>query len=153
LLDLYGEFVKKASEGRNKKEEDMETLAQGRVYSGLTAQSLGLIDSLGGYLEALETARKLADIPASKKIRVREYPRPKFFEVAAARFFSSALIREQPPASGRSSSIADASALAAGFFQGIFPSRGWKTSQIWSDLVYRVSQNGRIMPLLPLGLE
>ena len=135
LLDLYGEFVKKAALGRNMKEEDMETLAQGRVYSGLASQRLGLTDSLGGYLEALETARDLAKIPASKKIRVREYPKPKFFQTMAARFLSS-FIREY-----RIPGVSDA-----------FPGTG-KASLLWEDIRYRFSQNGEIMPILPLGLE
>ena len=137
LLDLYGEFVKKASEARNMKSEELEPLCQGRVYSGLSSQRLGLTDSLGGYLDALEIARNLSKIPASKKVRIREYPKPKFFETMAARFFSST----------------GALAFAAGLFGRLSPFdllELRKTTQLWEDLSYRFSCNGQIMPLLPL---
>jgi protease-4 len=134
LLDLYGEFVNKAAEARNMKIEDLEPLARGRVYSGLASQGLGLTDSLGGYLEALETARSLSKIPVSRKVRIREYPRPKFCETMMAKIFSSAIIP------GRS-------------FHFKMAFMGEKTPELWEDLSYRFSCNGHIMPLLPLVLE
>ena len=123
LLDLYDGFVKKAAKNRNIKEEELEPLARGRVYSGLHAQSLRLIDSLGGYNDALETARRLAEIPAARKIRIREYPKTKFLENMAARFLSPARIS------------LNGYDLTAG---------------PWGDLYYRLSHNGRALPVLPL---
>ncbi|MCL2478037.1 MAG: signal peptide peptidase SppA [Treponema sp.] len=137
LLDLYAEFVKKAAECRRMKNEDLEKLARGRVYSGLAAQRLGLIDSLGGYLEALETAKKLAEIPSNKKIRIREYPKPKFMESIAARFFASAGMT-----------------MPAAFAPG--PGFGLAANEMEKfigDLKYRISNNGKAMPVLPFSLE
>ena len=132
LLDLYAEFVKKVAVGRNMKEEELEVLARGRVYSGLASQRLGLTDSLGGYLEALETARELAGIPASKKLKIREYPKPKFFEKMAAKAFSAAISREH-----------SLSPLL----------KAIEKHQLWGDLSYRLSNNGQIMPILPLSQQ
>ena len=128
LLDLYAEFVKKAAKGRNMKNEDMEPLAQGRVYSGLHAQKLTLIDSLGGYLDAIETAKRLANIPLAKKIRIREYPKPRFFENITAKVLSSSEIYKL-----KTQALNFASA------SGLMP-----------ELLYRLSNNGKIMPVLPL---
>ena len=137
ILDLYDEFVKKAAEGRNMKSEDMEALARGKVYSGLAAQRLGLIDSLGGFLEALETALKLAEIPGDKKIRIREYPKPDFYQKLAARLGASI----------------SSSAQIAGFgnIHGLESVSGYnRIRELWEDLNYRISHKGEAMPILPL---
>ena len=133
ILDLYDEFVKKAAEGRNMKSEDMEALARGKVYSGLGAQRLGLIDSLGGYLEALETAIKLAGIPAGKKVKIREYPKPDFFKNLLVRF-SASVTATANPAIARLGSIYG--------YENIY--------RHWEDLNYRISRRGQAMPILPL---
>jgi protease-4 len=139
LLDLYGEFIKKAAKGRNKTSEDLESMAQGRVYSGLHALQLGLIDSLGGYLDALDTAKKLADISASKKVLIREYPKPKFIETITARFFTSSLANMQQSISpGLLAAFAFATEKNAELTQAAI-----------QDLQYRISKNGQAMPILP----
>ena len=138
LLDLYDEFIKKAAKGRNTKDEDLEALARGRVYSGLSAQNLGLIDSLGGYLDALEIAKELAAIPLKKKIRVREYPKPKFLEALTAKFFNSAHINSR----------IEASLAVPGFLTA---ANALNANQILEDLRFRLSKNGQAMPILPLN--
>ncbi|MDR0312929.1 MAG: signal peptide peptidase SppA [Treponema sp.] len=140
LLTLYGEFVKKAAKGRNKASEDLESMAQGRVYSGLHAQQLGLVDSLGGYLDALDTAKKLAEIPVSKKVLVREYPKPKFIETITARFFASSLANLRQ-------------SIAPGLMTAFAPFGSEKNAELaqsLEDLQYRISKNGQAMPILPL---
>ena len=135
ILDLYADFVRKAALGRNMKDEELEPLARGRVYSGKRALELKLVDSLGGYLEALETARNLAKIPPSKKILIREYPKLKFIESMAQRIFSSNLegVPDLPGYLG-------------------FPLKRKIASPLWEDLKYRLSHNGQAMPLLPCGI-
>lgn len=46
----------------------METVAQGRVWSGQDAASRGLVDSLGGFSQALAIAKQRAKIPQDKKV-------------------------------------------------------------------------------------
>jgi len=46
----------------------METVAQGRVWSGQDAFSRGLIDSVGGLSQALAIAKQKANIPKDKKV-------------------------------------------------------------------------------------
>jgi protease IV len=46
----------------------MESVAQGRVWSGQDAFSRGLVDSLGGVSQALAIAKQRANIPKDKKV-------------------------------------------------------------------------------------
>jgi ClpP class serine protease len=46
----------------------METVAQGRVWSGQDAFSRGLVDSVGGLSQALAIAKQKANIPKDKKV-------------------------------------------------------------------------------------
>jgi ClpP class serine protease len=46
----------------------MEAVAQGRVWSGQDAASRGLVDSLGGFSQALAIAKQRANIPQDKKV-------------------------------------------------------------------------------------
>ncbi|MDR1352536.1 MAG: signal peptide peptidase SppA [Treponema sp.] len=122
ILDTYHDFVGKAASGRNMPFEDMEKLAQGRVYSGIAARDNSLADSLGGLTEALEIARELAGIHENAKIVYNEYPRPGFMETFIARYLSAFIPAGKIPGK-------------TGLFEG---------------LKYRLSMNGRVMPILPL---
>jgi protease-4 len=131
ILDLYGEFTAKVAAGRNMSLEQVEAAAQGRVYSGMGALHAGLIDSIGGLDEAIETARNLAGIPDKKKLAYDEYPRPRFFD-KLINWFAAAGIRRETG--------------AAAFLTGVFI-----PDSALAELEYRLSQNGRVMPVLPLG--
>jgi protease IV len=60
---FYATFIGVVARGRKRSVEDIEKLAQGRVYSGLDAHACGLIDELGGLDLALERAKALAGLP------------------------------------------------------------------------------------------
>ena len=73
LVDwIYGEFVTKVAESRNLKRDFVEEIAQGRVWSGVEAKKLGLVDELGGLDAALAYAAKKADLGSNYE--VTEYP-------------------------------------------------------------------------------
>ena len=74
---IYGEFVAKVSEGRKLTPEQVEAIAQGRVWSGREALARGLVDEIGGLDAALAHAAKRAGLGESP--RVIEYPRQKEF--------------------------------------------------------------------------
>ncbi len=76
LQEFYREdFIRKVAEGRNMTEEAVDQVGRGRVWSGLRAKANGLVDQIGGLSEAVEEARKLANIPDRKKIRLVHYYR------------------------------------------------------------------------------
>ncbi|MDX1971118.1 MAG: S49 family peptidase [Candidatus Sumerlaeia bacterium] len=75
IMDTYKTFTTKASESRGISLPELEALAGGRVWTGVSAVKFGLVDELGGLNEAIEYARIKAQDGAS--LPVVEYPKPK----------------------------------------------------------------------------
>ena len=69
--DIYKTFVNRVSTGRNMTFEQVNEIAQGRVWSGKEALKNGLVDQLGGLEDAIEVAAELAEISVYK---IRNYP-------------------------------------------------------------------------------
>jgi protease IV len=61
----YAQFVRRVADGRKKSFEDIDKIAQGRVWAGLDAQRVGLVDHLGGLKDATDAAAKLAELGAN----------------------------------------------------------------------------------------
>lgn len=57
-------------------EEDVDAVARGRVWSGEDALEAGLVDEIGGLLDAVAKARELAGIDADTETQIKFYPRP-----------------------------------------------------------------------------
>jgi len=72
---VYAAFLERVSKARGLPIDSVRAIAEGRVWSGLQAQRLGLVDSLGGLTEALKSAAVLAKLTGDYD--VREYPRMK----------------------------------------------------------------------------
>jgi len=70
----YQTFLTRVAEGRNMSMERADSLAQGRVWSGVEALELGLVDQLGGLEDAISEAAELAEISSYS---IRRYPRYK----------------------------------------------------------------------------
>ncbi len=62
--EIYNEFVVTVAAGRKMEESKVKALADGRVYTGLQAKNLGLVDELGDYYDALAAAGELGKIKA-----------------------------------------------------------------------------------------
>jgi protease IV len=60
----YATFLKRVADGRKKSVEEIDKIAQGRVWAGLDAQRIGLVDHLGGLKDATDAAAKLAELGA-----------------------------------------------------------------------------------------
>lgn len=74
----YELFLTRCSDGRGISTEELDKIAQGRVWTGSTAKELGLVDELGGLDKALEIAIAKAGVDA---YTVMNYPRKEsFFE-------------------------------------------------------------------------
>jgi protease IV len=79
---LYGNFTAKVAEGRRLTAEQAETLARGRVWSGMAAKERGLVDELGGFARAVEIARERARIPATAAHQLVTYsPRQPLLQI------------------------------------------------------------------------
>ena len=58
----YRRFIQLVAEGRNLEPNDVEKIAQGRVWAGKTAHELGLVDKFGNLQDAIGSAADLADM-------------------------------------------------------------------------------------------
>ena len=58
----YRRFVQRVAEGRNMEPEAVEKIAQGRVWAGITAKDLGLVDKIGNLQDAVDAIAKAADL-------------------------------------------------------------------------------------------
>jgi protease-4 len=77
----FNNFLPKVATGRSKTQEEINTIGQGRVWTGTQAKANGLIDEFGGLEKAIEIAKGLAGLPADRDVKrvVLPAPRP-FFE-------------------------------------------------------------------------
>ena len=71
---FYRGFVQRVADGRRRKYDDVEPLAQGRVWTGAQAKQNGLVDEIGGIDRAIEMVKQRAKIGASEKITLVAYP-------------------------------------------------------------------------------
>lgn len=90
-MDFYRDFVSKVAEGRDMSYEEVDNLAQGRVWTGHQALENGLIDKLGDYYDAIDMAKQMAGIPAEDYVALVIYPKQK---TLLERVFSGAIVAE-----------------------------------------------------------
>ncbi|NNE99200.1 MAG: signal peptide peptidase SppA [Pyrinomonadaceae bacterium] len=72
----YTDFVPKVAKGRNMDSEKVNSLGQGRVWTGKQAKENGLIDEIGGLEKAISIAKELAEIPAENEVKRIALPKP-----------------------------------------------------------------------------
>ncbi|MEH2075294.1 MAG: signal peptide peptidase SppA [Nostoc sp.] len=82
---IYNMFLNKVSQGRKLPEQKVAEIAQGRVWSGVAAKEIGLVDEIGGLNSAIAYAVKEAKL--GEDWEVEEYPRTNSF---GERFFGRA---------------------------------------------------------------
>lgn len=71
IENIYSDFVSKVSAGRKMGTTSVDSIGQGRVWSGIRAKELGLVDEIGGLDAAIKGAAELAGI---EKYLIIEYP-------------------------------------------------------------------------------
>jgi len=71
---IYYDFKSRVAEGRKKSIEYIDSIGQGRVWSGERALQLGLVDRMGGLQDAVDCAARMAK---TKDYRLREFPEEK----------------------------------------------------------------------------
>jgi protease-4 len=74
LRAFYDQFVEKVAASRRKTPEEIDAIAQGRVWTGRQAKDLGLVDALGGLDRAVAIAKERAKIPAGEQVELVIYP-------------------------------------------------------------------------------
>lgn len=71
--NIYTTFVSRVAAGRKMTTAQVDSIAQGRVWSGSEAKKLGLVDEIGGMDAALKYAASLAKVKEYRTINYPEY--------------------------------------------------------------------------------
>jgi protease-4 len=71
---MYGRFLAIVAASRHKTPQQVDEIAQGRVWDGGTAHQLGLVDGFGGIDEAIAKAAQLAKLGDERGVRYLEPP-------------------------------------------------------------------------------
>ena len=120
IKSLYKEFVEKVAWGRKSAFDRIDSIAQGRVWSGADGKQRGLVDVLGGLEAAIEIAKEKAGIEKRMEVGIVELP---------------------------SKGLIDFSALMPRLIG--LEERGEK-NDILEMLRFRLKHNGQPLPMLPL---
>ena len=72
--EFYRQFVQKVADGRNLTYARVDSVGQGRVWSGRDAVAAGIVDTLGGFMQAVEYAKEEAHLKSCDFVF---YPKPR----------------------------------------------------------------------------
>lgn len=87
----YATFLQRVADGRKMTTEQVDAIAQGRVWTGVDAQKLGLVDEIGGLDTAIKYAAKLGKTNSYRTENFPEYE--KSFEDLLANFTGMAMFK------------------------------------------------------------
>jgi len=92
----YNKFLGIVSGGRDLERSHVEKIAQGRVYDGLTAKSLGLVDNIGSLDDAVNAAAKRADLTSFQPVYIHRTltVKDQLFRYVTAKIAGRTLLRE-----------------------------------------------------------
>lgn len=95
----YRRFIGIVADGRNKLTEQVEPIAEGRVWSGIDAQQLGLVDQLGGLKQAVASAAALAGLPdaSSRVLRLPLSPEEELMQLLLGSGLVKQLLQTSSP--------------------------------------------------------
>ncbi|MDD2636889.1 MAG: signal peptide peptidase SppA [Bacteroidales bacterium] len=77
IEDFYDVFIGRVADGRDITKAQVDSIGQGRVWSGINALEIGLVDEIGGLDDAVKKAVALASI--EENYRIWEYPEKEDF--------------------------------------------------------------------------
>jgi protease-4 len=66
---VYDGFIQRVSTGRRLPPERVREIAKGRVWTGAQARTLGLVDQVGGFYDAVDKAKALAGIKGEARLK------------------------------------------------------------------------------------
>ena len=89
LTRVYDRFMEIVADGRELDEARVREIARGRVWSGVDGVELNLVSEIGGFIDAIDKAKELADIPADTRVRTAFYPAPATPEMIIAEMFGA----------------------------------------------------------------
>jgi len=90
LDDVHNQFIEAVAKGRGIKEEEVRSIADGRIFTGRQAKELGLVDDIGNLEDAIKIAAKLSGIKGEPKV-ITEEKRPTLLELLSGRFLGQGI--------------------------------------------------------------
>lgn len=109
-MELYDEFVSRVATARKRTEQEIEEVAEGRVWMGEDAVEQGLCDDLGGLTRAIHEARLRGGLDADEEVLLEEYPARRRFRLPASLSWLPSIrawLGVQPPAFSSFSAMED----------------------------------------------
>jgi len=94
IMDMQNQFVEAIVRGRGLSLEEVQRIADGRIFSGARARELGLVDVLGNFQDAVEITKELAGIRGDVTLVYAKKRRLELFDLlfdAGARFMTQVL--------------------------------------------------------------
>jgi len=94
IMDMQNQFVEAIVRGRGLSLEEVQRIADGRIFSGARARELGLVDVLGNFQDAIEITKELAGIKGDVTLVYAKKRRLELFDLlfdAGARFMTQVL--------------------------------------------------------------
>ena len=76
--DVHGQFIAAVAEGRKLPIEQIEAIADGRVFSGQQAQAVGLVDQLGTFYDAVDILKEKLQVKGKLNLVYPRKPQPSF---------------------------------------------------------------------------
>lgn len=73
IEETYDIFLQRVADNRNLTKAEVDSIAQGRVWSGFQAKQKGLVDELGGLNDAIEAAAEIAELSDYNTLAFPEY--------------------------------------------------------------------------------
>jgi protease-4 len=98
ILNVHRQFVDTVAQARRLPKPEVEKLADGRIFTGEQAKTLGLVDELGSMEDAVEMTKKLARISGEVKLVYPEKRRFSLWDLVMNRVMGE--IRENLPLNG-----------------------------------------------------
>jgi protease-4 len=71
---IYDDFITKVAKGRGMTKAAIDSIGQGRVWTGLDAKDIGLVDEIGGLKKAIDIAKEMAKL---EDYKLEAYPKRK----------------------------------------------------------------------------
>jgi len=81
IMDTYEQFVDIVCEGRGLDRDEVYRIANGSIFSGRQAYDLHLVDTLGGFEDAIRIAADMAGIPGEPGIVKEHEPKPTIWDL------------------------------------------------------------------------
>jgi protease-4 len=139
IRTLYESFIAKVAQGRGQTYDQIDRVAQGRVWSGTRALENGLIDQLGGLDDAIRLAKEKAGLDRDTPVDLVELPGRELFD-AEALFLSPFGLTQRDHNPSTVKAMLQTSLGLSGVTQ----------HEAFEDLLFRLEHNGEPLLMLPL---